>query len=439
MPAPRLVATLALAVAAAGCRPELIVRFATTVYPDGSLGRALVLQAEDDGTTAGDEDGPLAALGVGLADPEAWGRVERGRASLAAEGFFARAEDAPPWIGFSVGEEWRSARSETRLEIDERVVIRRWTYTETHGDPYSSADSARALDAIVELVIEALRAEVLRHLGGEIDTAAAEEFLHGEARALAWAMLAVNRGASGWERLETRAQRWSQLLRQHGLPAEETVEATEFWDVQMPVILQWLQQKIAVALSTPEQPIGVDDLGFWPGGDDWEEGVTALVERVWGGDDELLALADPHLAAMAGFYGDDNVPRFRFEARLRMPGMLLRTNGTPDDDAAIWLFRQQDLTVGDLQLRAESVEPLYRVLTDCGARREFDRAGLLRLAEILWKQDADGRLTAVLATAVGQSRLDILRDESSVPGELQDLARELADLLDPDVPLPAPL
>jgi hypothetical protein len=435
----RLGLAIALALAAAGCRPELIARFATTVYPDGSLGRVLELTAEDDETEAATDEDRLAALGVGLADPEAWSDVERTRTSLRAEGFFARAADAPPWIGFDLGDERRPARNETKLEIDDRVVIRRWTYTETHGDPYSKADSALALDALVALVSDALRTEVRRNLGPEIDTAAAEEFLKSEARALAWAMLAVNRGASGWERMETREQRWSQLLRQHGLPAEETVEAGEFWKIQMPVILDWLRDRIASALSVPETPIDAGDLAFWPAGDDWEEDVTALIQRVWGSEEELTALAEPHLAAMAGFYTDADAPRFRFEGRLRMPGTLLRTNGTPDGESTIWLFRQQDLSLGDLQLRAESVEPIFRVLTDCGGRREFDRASLLRLGEILWKQDADGRLTEILRAAVKDSRLELLRDKAVVPDELQDLALELADLLDPDVPLPAAL
>jgi len=418
------------------CRPEIVVRFATTVYHDGSIGRVLELRTELDKEEPDGED-QIARSGVSLADPDAWANVEREAGRLRAEGFFLTVDELPPLLAIDVGDAPRPARFRTRLDVQERVVLTRWVYTETHGDPYSSADSARALDGLIQLVIETLREELFRHFGGDIDTLPAEEFFRSEARALAWAMLTVNRGSPGWERMEARATRWTQLLQQHGLPARTVTEDETFWDVQMPVMLEWLRQKTAAALTTGDQTIHPGELTFWPTGDDWERQATEIAERVWGSEDELFEELEPHLAAMAGFYSGDDTPRFRFESRVRMPGKLLRTNGTPDDDSVVWLFRQQDLTVGDFVLRAESVEPVVKVLTDLGARREFDRAELVRLADILWRQDPGGRLVELLEQAVSRGRLDPLRDEDNVPGELQDLAAELADLLDPEV-LPAP-
>jgi hypothetical protein len=420
------------------CRPELVVRFATTVYHDGSIGRVLELRAELDEQESDGEDW-ISKSGVSLADPDAWASVEREPGRLRAEGFFLSVDELPPLLAIDVGDAPRPARFRTRLDLQERVVLTRWVYSETHGDPYSSADSARALDGLIQLIIETLREELFRQFGEDIDTLGAEEFFRSEARALAWAMLTVNRGSPGWERMEARATRWTQLLQQHGLPARAVAEDESFWDVQMPVILEWLRQKVAAALTTGDQAIRPDELTFWPTGDDWEREATEIVERVWGSEDELFEELEPYLAAMAGFYSGDDTPRFRFESRVRMPGTLLRTNGTPDDDSVVWLFRQQDLTVGDFVLRAESVEPVAKVLTDLGARREFDRAELQRLADILWRQDPDGRLVAFLEEAVSRGRLDPLRDEDAVPGELRDLAAELADLLDPDVLPAAPL
>jgi hypothetical protein len=308
-------------------------------------------------------------------------------------------------------------------------------YREPPGDPYRAGDRAGALDGLVQVFIETLRDELDRHISPDLDTLAAEQFLHSEARALAWAMLTVNRGAPGWERLEARSLRLTQLLAQHGLPVVPLDEPDEFWDAQIPVMLEWLRGKIADALSTDAQTITPRDLDFWPSGDDWEHEAEEVVERVWGGEDEFLARIEPHLDAMAGFYGGDDVPRFRFESRVRLPGILLRTNGTPDEDAVLWLFRQQDLTMGDYVLHAESAEPNVHVLTDIGARREFDRATLVRLVDILWRQDPDGGLAALLNEAVARGRLDPLRDEDEVPVELQPLAQELADILDPEVPV----
>lgn len=438
-----MTAVALLALSLAGCRPELIVRFVTTVYPEGGVERnvELTLIPEKTEGQAAQEPLPsgLAAIDADVGDRDAWARVDDGPGWIRAGGYFSRVDQLPALVEFGSDEERRPARFRTSLEIDERVVLRRWVYSETHGDPYSSAESAQGLDALISLVVEALRFEVDRQFGPDVGVYPAEEFLRTEARAMTWAMLSVSRGSPGWERMETRAQRWKQLLQQYGLPVVEGGEPDAFWDAQMPVVLDWLRTNIAARLSTEDLPIHPADLTFWPAGEDWERGMSRVTEEVWGSEDRLYELAEPHLAAMAGFYGGDDAPRVRFEARVEMPGVLMRTNGTPDDDSVVWVFRQQDLTLGELMLRAESVEPDREVLTDFGARRDFDRASLLRLADILWGRDTDGRLTSLLADAVARGHLDLLRDDDTVPPELLQLAAELADLLDPEVPLPEPL
>ncbi len=428
----------------AGCRPELVVRFQTTVYRDGTVSRSLELRAsgESDETKDTEDDAEedwLDASGVSLPDADLWASVERGPGWLKAEGFFLGVDDLPPLLAFDVGDSPRPARMETRLEIAERSILTRWVYSETHGDPYSAAESARALDAVLGLLVEALDAELRRLFGPELDSGPADEFLRGEARALAWAMMAVNRGAPGAEQMETRAVQWTQLLSQYGLAVAPAEESESFWDAQVPVLLDWARGRVAAALSLGEQEVQPAELTFWPSGADWEEQATAILERVWGSEQEFYEQITPYMAAMAGFYGGDDAPRFSFESRVRMPGALVRTNGTPDGESVIWLFRQQDLSDGDFVLRAESVEPIWSALTDLGARRDFDRAALLRLIDLLWRQDSDLGLTRLLDEAVRQKSLGPLRDEEAVAPQLQDLARELADLLDPDVPLPAPL
>ena len=90
-------------------------------------------------------------------------------------------------------------------------------------------------------------------------------------------------------------------------------------------------------------------------------------------------------------------------------------------------------------LRAEAVEPLIEPLRRLGARRTFDRATLLQLADLLWTRDLDGVIAETLARAVERGRLDLLRDGDEVPDEVELLVSELADMLDPEVPTPEPL
>lgn len=252
-------------------------------------------------------------------------------------------------------------------------------------------------------------------------------------------MLAAGRAAPGWERMQRRAEQWNDVLLQAGLPVDRSAPADDYWDAQLPAILGWARERVAAALSTEKQPVLPGDLAFWPTGDDWEEQASAIVQRVWGGEDELLAHVEPLLPALGGFYGDDDAPRMRFEQRLAVPGVLLRTNGTPDGDAVLWIFREQELNYGEVVLRAESVERQAESLTAMGARRELERADLLRLADLLFRQDPEGLLVEVLRRAVRDGSLEPLRDEQAVPEALQPTAGELADLLDPARPREPPL
>ena len=92
----------------------------------------------------------------------------------------------------------------------------------------------------------------------------------------------------------------------------------------------------------------------------------------------------------------------------------------------------------------EGAEPLderrvQEALVTLGARRRFDRARLVQLVDILWDRDKEGVLADLLRQAAREGSLDLLRDEGDLPEELQPAASELADLLDPEVPLADPL
>jgi hypothetical protein len=148
--------------------------------------------------------------------------------------------------------------------------------------------------------------------------------------------------------------------------------------------------------------------------------------------EDLTHRIEPLLPALSGYYGDIGGPRFRFEARVVVAGKLLRTNGTPDRDSVVWVFRDDDLAKGPRVLETESVEANDDALRSLGARRDLDTADLLQLTDLLTERDTAGQIHKVLVEAVRAGKLELLRD-SKVPAEAQVLARELADLLDPAV------
>lgn len=431
-----LALVLLLAAGVLACRPRLVVRLTTLVYQDGSLDRRLeILGRTADGEVPADDDWLESRAGIALAEPDAWKRIERGPGRLRAEGFFLGADELPPLFTIETASGVKPARTRTLLDVEDRLLLERWTWVERHGDPYDATETAAALDALTELAVEALTAELRSEFGEGLDAAPAERFLRNDARALAQALLTVNRSLPGWDRTADRHERWSRVLKQYGVGAVPHDDSDEYWEIQLPVIFEWGRKRVAAALSTPEVAIVPDDLGFWPPADDIEDGLTGIVSRVWDSEEELFAEVEPHLAALAGYYGGDDAPRFRFECRLRLPGTLLATNGTADGEDVVWLFREPDLVFGEVGLRARTVQLRTDNLVALGARRDFDRMSLLRLADLLWKRDPEGALRDAVARAIDRGSLDPLRDKDAVPEQLLPIAEELADLLDPTHPL----
>ena len=420
---------------AGSCRPELLVRLTTRVFHDGSLERRVDVRGwNPDGSVPDEEDWLASSVGLRLAEPDAWSRVERGLDRLRAEGFFASAEELPPILSYRTDTGRRADRVRTELKIEERVVLQRWSYREFHGDPFSRADNDEALDALVELLVEALESELHREFGEELDSAPAADLFRNEGRALAQAMISLGRrtraGASEAQRVELRAQ----TLVQHGAPTIPVEDPEAFWEAHVPLLVEWSRARVAQAISTPDDPVSPDALlAFWPDPDDPLPRLEEWAQRTWGGTEAVEQQIENSLETIGGYYGRGNSPRFRFEVSVQMPGTLLGTSGAPDGSGARWLFRNEDMNLGDFVLRAESVEPLDEPLTVLGARREFDVPQLIRLADLLWKRDPEGVLADLLAEGLRRGGLDPLRDESLVPDVYKQLARELADLLDPEI------
>ncbi len=414
------------------CRPELVVTLDTRVYFDGSLDRQLEVSGHnDEGEVPEAEDWLEEKAGLALADPGAWGRVERGPGRLRAEGFFDSVDELPALLGHRTPDGTRPERLRTTLEIDDGVILHRWSYAQHHGDLYSRAEIDRAVAALVEMAAEALSSEVRRHFGGRIDAAPAVDMLRNDVTPLVAALIHAGRRNRGSGIADERARQWSRILSQHGYPTIEASDIDSYWDSQMPVILDGLRQRVAAALSDEHQAVGSEELTFWPAGEEPWERLEAITERHWGTTDAPQGEFESHLAVLSGYYGGGDGPRFRFEVRTEMPGTLLRTNGTPDGNAAIWLLREDDLSLGEQVLRAESVRLDDDALRRLAARRNFEPAELARLADLLWKRDHDGALVGLVDRALHSGGLDRLRDPDELPDELVEFAEELAELLPP--------
>jgi len=429
------ISILAALLVLVGCGEEVVVRESTRVYRDGSLSRSIEISGrEADGSMPTEASWLAETAGVALASPEAWGRIDERPGYLAAEATFGRAETIPRILTHA-GEQG-SVQDRTRIELrdDDLVVMRRWVYEEIRGDPYGAEELAAAVDALMELAVDFLRDEVRKEFGSGMATTRAEAFLRRDVRSLAMDVFGLMRQSVGSKGDPTAMGALLEILARHDVPrpgGDTPSPDDDLLDVAVPLALAWTLDGLAAALSTPDAPVASEDLDFWPTLEDLSSIEVSDGPPIDPRAAEFERAAEALLDALSGYYGDEGSPRFRFESRLEMPGRLLRTNGTPGAEGVHWLFRNVDLALGDVIMTAETVELDLDALVSLGARRDFDTAALLRLTDVLALRDTEGAVRELLAAAVEDGRLDALIDEERVPDELDRLARELHELLDP--------
>ncbi len=441
---PRVAATIVVLTTLflGACRPDLVVRLATRVYHDGSVDRVLEIRGRtSDGEVPTKDDWFAADVGLTLASPDAWARVVREPALIRAEGFFTGVDQLPPLLRFSSEHGTRSDRMATELRIEDRVVIRRWVYRERHADPYSQAEIHEAMRGLTDLLVEVVDHELRREFGDSFDTAPAATFLQTEAIGLGSSLLSVRRQTAGVQNYRKRTVLWEQVLAQYGIARRpHDPDERDFWERHAPAVIDWIGDGVARSLSSGTSVLRREQLSFWPTGDIESMGATLeeLIERTWEDQDELTELVGPYIAALFGYYGAETTPRFRFHSGVRLPGTLLRTNGTPTAQGVAWILRTEDLAYGDRFLDAESVEVNDAALKQLGARRSFSHDELIQLVDLLWTRDPEGVLLEWLRAAHAAAGLEQLAGDDT-PETYAAAILELFELLDPERESPAPL
>lgn len=431
----RVFAAMAFAALATACRTDIVVRVWTRVHEDGAVSRRLeVLGRRADESEPAPANWLETEAGIHLARPEAWARRDAGPGRLSAEGAFPSVRDIPPSLAFDTDAGLATDGSRASLLVEDLVVLRHWAYSETYADPFGPSAVSSALDRLLGMASEALRDELRRQLGDQLDTTPADTFVKTEVRALANDLLSVRSRIPGRDQAARRDAAWAAVLNRHGIAAAPSGEGA-FWKAQQAGLIDWSRRRLAAVLSRRDAPVTPADLSFWPTGDDWEDRVREVVERVFGSEEEFQKSITPSLRALTGYYGDQGSPRYRFEPSIEMPGRLLATNGTPGREGVFWFLRDEDLGSAGRALEVETVTLDDEKLKSLGARREFEPAQLVELVDILARRDPDGALKTLLAKAVEKGRLAVLREKGAVPSELELLVRELADALDPAVPV----
>jgi len=438
-----VIALLGLGLATGGCDGSMaiLVRLTTIVHADGGLTRSLAVDAFLSEENSKDEKWIRDTFRLSVAEPRAWDHVHEQTGRLRAEGFFASADMLPPMLAFDLDGARKTDRVRTTLTIEERTVMRRWVYHERHGDLFGDEEIQQAIDGIALLIEELLRSEIPREMGEDIDMSHVEDFVHGELRDLVAALLDAGRREASRHLVDRGDDLKAQVLVDRGIAVREVDEDDDFLEAHWPAMERWTLSHLVDALAASGVRVESEALRFWPrmGGDDEDEDEgedgkmwwNETVERVWGSEEAFMDRIDPLIAALSGYFEAGGAREYRFECRVRLPGVLLETNGTPEGQDAVWLLRDADLT-RDHFLDARSVEVIDDPLRRLGARRSFETGELIQLHDLLWNRDPAGILDELLASAVAAGDLELLRDGDAIPSGYGTRSRELADLLDPD-------
>jgi hypothetical protein len=422
-----LVASLALA----SCRSELAVRVWTRIHLDGGIERRIELSGREADGSQPAKAGWLGDVAhVELAEPRVWKIVEERPGHLAAQAFFASAADLPPLLAHPTEAGRFADRVSATLQRDALLVAERWRYEERWGDPYGAEEVGRALDAAIDLGCEALRMQILRSFGPGLAVEPVERLARTEGRDLVGELLAIRTRLPAPSDRAAREAAWRTALEARGV-ATLPIASGSFWETQSGPLLDWSRRRVAAALSSPQRIVDPSELDFWPGAESLDKDTARIIEEVWGSEEKFLEKAGPLFDALQGYYAGGGGARTRFEARVVLPGTLLRTNGTQDGSEIVWFVRDEDLTSEGKMFRAESIVLDDAALRTLGARRDFTAAGLLHLTDILTMRDPEGTIRDLLHHAIERGKLSHLRDEKAVAEPLRPLARELADLLDP--------
>jgi len=405
----RTAAGLALGTAAiaAGCITEVDVDIHTRVVAAGGIERRVELRAWDDrGMPPGEDE----VLGVSLADPGAWPYVEERPGFLRAEGYFSRPSDLPGGFVHEVSDDGPPAADRVRVEIvvDDLVVLTRWSYRESYGDPIGPSGLAAAVDRGLGFVRGVVRAELRRALGDDVDLDAADRFLNGEVRALATEAIAVRAAEPGRERRARREAAYSEILARRGIAVPAGTDGT-FWDRALPDLLRWGGAGLADAISTADSPVAPERLSFWPrtAGELDTDDLERWSASAFGDPDAYRETESAAIRAATTGYRDDAI-RWRFRFRTQLPGTVLRTNGTPDDPAVVWFVPGSEIASRDLALEIVSVEPRLEALRAVGAKTSFTTVELAEIERLLGAGDPDGVLRGRLRRAVERGSLEPL-------------------------------
>jgi hypothetical protein len=405
---------------------RIVARVATAVQADGSVDREVRLS----GATS-DKAEPLDPAwwrnqaGIELAGRAGWARVEEGPGWIVARGRFKDATEVPAPVGHVLPQGEAADRDAILLERRDLVLLTHFVYHEEYGDPFDESARAGALGRATDRAAALVDGILRRHFGAGIDLSAVDAFVRRDLQALA--AEARKRGD-----LDLPAEAFTAL----GLPSlpekvpvdtlDKPIAAPEEW---------WICERLAERLAargTPADPRDVHRA--------FQDYFAAQGVATGSGAPgaELEGAFDLLSVYLWGVYGEPGrSTTIRFEWRLTLPGRLLRTNGVPDGDGAVWSFPDDRLAAEDRLMTAESVLLRREPLRALGARAKYDAVETERLVELLTRATAEVRTRGFLQRAVEAGDLRALRAVPQDKGEFPtDLFAELADLLDPATPPP---
>lgn len=411
-----LALTLGLALAAGGC-DEWEVTTETRIDAAGRLERRTTIAYT--GSKAPDGCPPVASV---FRLPQSAAVAEQGRARVV----IVQRADAPGDLEPDVRLEGQAGRPDphnhVRWSVADCVFFEHYVYAEEVRDNVDFAERVRATQALFAMLRElALELAELAG-GGRYGTGRLERWLDGEGRALVFDLVRIGIEVKDAEELERRL---GLRVLAEGVESDDGAVSEE-------AVTRFVAHRLAELLDPPEGGAPLDAGALLAQGPEGEPRVLGLLEQALVGLYGSADAADEAFAEAIGAIGGDlSGTDIRFEARVTLPGRLLRTTGwvDPDGRAAEALFRFDTddaahtgytVEMESVVLRPERWQSLPRPKAELGA------SDILAVVAALGDVDAEGR--ARLGRALAEAAEHGLEEATErLRPELQPVFRRLVE------------
>ncbi len=349
-----------------GCAPTLTMQSVTEVHRDGSATRAVLFSARPHEKLAGHRIHLDQYLR--LPDPAPYARQEVYETKAAYQGTFDTVEAIPPDFMKITPASDKIAANRVLFRSLDLVLVEVIDYEEVIPDIVRRSEGEEALRDLVRFVLDTVLQCLHGHLDTDYDITELDRYLRSRVPeiaqrlySIAWEIRRASR--SGLSR-PSEDEEWRGRLRMEaarlGLPlrSDDLPGGLHIRKAAMVRFLEGKFNELVRPRHTGAPPLTWERIAS----DEAKSSYNLTIESLHGSLPAFLTKLEHRLPAALGAYLPGEIglspfnPRMLFHARLRLPGVVLHTNGLRDLDGTIhWDFTGREVSLSGYQMWARAM------------------------------------------------------------------------------------